>query len=106
MARLIDADALKKGLEDWYCAPERCNSYNGVRCRACALDDALSGIDDAPTVDPIEWFKAWIGEIMMNNNDEPLTQSEILRRIDEGGLKRFIEDYEREKNDDTDRTDS
>lgn len=48
--RLIDADALKKGLEDWYCAPERCNSYNGVRCRACALDDALNAIEDAPTI--------------------------------------------------------
>ena len=50
--RCIDADALKKSITDWYCDPERCNNYYGVKCRACPLDDALSAIDDAPTVEP------------------------------------------------------
>lgn len=53
----------------------------------------------------IEEFKAWIGEIMLNTNNEPMEPSEIIRRIDEGGLKRFIWE-QREKNDDTDRTHS
>ena len=51
MSRLIDADALDKGIRDWYCAPERCNSYNGVMCRACSIDDALNALDSAPTID-------------------------------------------------------
>lgn len=49
--RLIDADALEKGLKDWYCDPKNCDSWNGVRCRACLLDDALNAIEDAPTVE-------------------------------------------------------
>ena len=52
--RLIDADALTKSITDWYCDPERCNNYGGVMCRACHVDDALSCIDQAPTVN--EWF--------------------------------------------------
>ena len=49
--RLIDADALKEQIENFNC--EGCNHYNFVRCRACQIDDALSYIDDAPTVG--EW---------------------------------------------------
>ena len=49
--RLIDADVLDKSIRDWYCAPERCDNYNGVRCRACSIDDALSELDSAPTID-------------------------------------------------------
>ena len=45
----------------------------------------------------IEEFKAWIGEIMLNTDNEPIEPSEIIRRIDEGGQRRFIEDYERER---------
>lgn len=46
--RLIDADALKEQIENFNC--KDCNHYNFVRCRACQIDDALSYIDDAPTV--------------------------------------------------------
>ena len=46
--RLIDADALKEQIENFNC--KDCNHYNYVRCRACQIDDALSYIDDAPTV--------------------------------------------------------
>ena len=49
--RLIDADELTKRITDWYCAPERCDNYNGVRCRACSWDDALNMIDEAPTIE-------------------------------------------------------
>ena len=48
MARLIDADALKKQIEDFHC--KDCNNYNFVKCRACHIDDAISYLDDAPTV--------------------------------------------------------
>lgn len=46
--RLIDADALKEQIENFNC--KDCNHYNFVRCRACQIDDALSYIDEAPTI--------------------------------------------------------
>ena len=49
--RLIDADAIVKRLKEWFC--KNCNNYNWVKCRACEMDDALSAIDDAPTVDAV-----------------------------------------------------
>jgi len=49
--RLIDADALTKEIEDFNC--KDCNHYNYVRCRACPIDDAVTYIDEAPTVG--EW---------------------------------------------------
>ena len=60
--RPIDADTLEKQIKDWYCDPKRCDSYNGVRCRACHIDDALSEIDRAPTVDavPINSVAKWL----------------------------------------------
>jgi len=49
--RLIDADALMEQTENWYCSKENCgDNYNGIRCRACWVDDAIGIIDDAPTV--------------------------------------------------------
>ena len=47
--RPIDADALEKEIKRVYCTG--CNDYHGVRCRACATDDALDLVDDAPTID-------------------------------------------------------
>ena len=47
--RLIDADALIENIKRMYCT--ECDSYGGVRCRACGTDDAIDMIDDAPTVD-------------------------------------------------------
>ena len=46
--RTIDADALKKQIEDFHC--KGCDNYNFVRCRACWVDDTLSYLDEAPTV--------------------------------------------------------
>ena len=49
--RLIDADALIEQTQNWYCSKENCeDDYNGIRCRACWVDDAIGIIDDAPTV--------------------------------------------------------
>lgn len=50
--RLIDADDLIKQIEDFNC--KDCNNYNFVRCRACKIDDAVTYIDEAPTVG--EWI--------------------------------------------------
>ena len=49
MSRLIDADDRIEFIKNAYC-PE-CDNYNGVRCRACPINDMIEAIDDAPTVD-------------------------------------------------------
>ena len=51
--RLIDADALKEQIENFNC--KDCRHYNFIKCRACQIDDALSYIEDAPTVG--EWIR-------------------------------------------------
>ena len=47
--RLIDADALKKEIKRTYCTG--CDNYSGLRCKACATNDALDMVEDAPTID-------------------------------------------------------
>lgn len=49
--RLIDADALIENIKRVCCTD--CNSYEGVRCRACWADDAMSMADDAPEIDAV-----------------------------------------------------
>lgn len=52
MARFIDAEKAVEEARLSYC--KDCNSYNGVRCSACAFDDAMSYIEDAPPADVVE----------------------------------------------------
>ena len=85
--RLIDGDEIMKALSIFN------DTTNGNSHFINGIETAKELIEDAPTVDPIKWFKAWIGEIMLNTDNEPIEPSEIIRRIDEGGLRRFIEDY-------------
>lgn len=51
MAECIEREATIKRIEEVYCVG--CNSYNGVRCRACGTGDAIDIIEDAPTVDAV-----------------------------------------------------
>ena len=51
MAECIEREATIKRIKEVYCVG--CNSYNGVRCRACGTGDAIDIIEDAPTVDAI-----------------------------------------------------
>ena len=43
--RLIDADAVIEMMRV-QAGCESCDTYNGVRCRACPWDDAISVVDD------------------------------------------------------------
>lgn len=54
MAEHIEREATIKRIQEVYCAD--CNSYNGVRCRACGTGDAIDIIEDALAADvaPIE----------------------------------------------------
>ena len=49
MDEYIKREATIKRIKEVYCAD--CNSYNGVRCRACGTGDAIDMIEDAPAAD-------------------------------------------------------
>ena len=49
MKEYIERDALMLRIKEIHCA--ECNSYHGVRCRACWVDDTLGYIDSEPTAD-------------------------------------------------------
>ena len=49
MDEFISREATIKRIKEVYCVG--CNSYDGVRCRACGTGDAIDIIEDAPTVD-------------------------------------------------------
>ena len=49
MAEHIEREATIKRIQEVYCVG--CNSYNGVRCRACGTGDAIDMIEDAPAAD-------------------------------------------------------
>ena len=45
----ISREATIKRIKEVYCVG--CNSYHGVRCRACGTGDAIDIIDDFPAAD-------------------------------------------------------
>lgn len=52
MKGYIDKEKAIEAIRLTYC--KDCNSYNGVRCRACEFDDAMSEIEGCPTADVVE----------------------------------------------------
>ena len=46
MAEYIEREALMRRIKEIHCA--ECDSYHGVRCRACWVDDTLDYIDSEP----------------------------------------------------------
>lgn len=49
MDEYIKREETIKRIQKVYCAD--CNSYNGVRCRACGIGDAIDIIEDVPIAD-------------------------------------------------------
>ena len=49
MAEYIEREALMRQIKEIHCAD--CNSYHGVRCRSCWVDDTLDYIDSEPAAD-------------------------------------------------------
>ena len=49
MAEYIEREALMCRIKEIHCA--ECDSYHGVRCRACWVDDTLDYIDSEPAAD-------------------------------------------------------
>lgn len=90
MPRLIDADALKDSVKETYC--DVCNSCNRVKCRACNLDDAMSLIDDAPTVPTFgEWVS--VKERLPENGQIVLVRQAFSRVRNEEGAEITIGAY-------------
>ena len=52
MAEYIEREALMRRIKEIHCA--ECDSYHGVRCRACWVDDTLDYIDSEPAADVAE----------------------------------------------------
>ena len=61
MDEFISREETIKRIKEVYCAG--CNSYNGVRCRACGTGDAIDIIDDFPAADvaPVRHAR-WVHE--------------------------------------------
>lgn len=53
---------------------------------AADLEEAIILMKEQKSIIP------WLSELMLNTNDEPIKPSEVIRRIEEGGLKRFAEE--------------
>ena len=49
MTEYIEREALMRQIKEIHCA--ECDSYHGVRCRACWVDDTLDYIDSEPAAD-------------------------------------------------------
>ena len=49
MDEYISREETIKRIKECYCTG--CNSYNGVRCRACGTGDAIDMIEDVPVAD-------------------------------------------------------
>ena len=49
MVEYIEREALMRRIKEIHCA--ECDSYHGVRCRACWVDDTLDYIDSEPAAD-------------------------------------------------------
>ena len=55
MAKYIEREAFLEDAEKRYCLPCKGagKDYNGLKCRACWVDDMCGDIIDAPTVDAV-----------------------------------------------------
>ena len=53
MAEYIEREVFLKDAEIRYCLPCKGagKDYNGLRCRACWVDDMMGDVDDAPAAD-------------------------------------------------------
>lgn len=56
MVEYVEKEATIKRIREVYCVG--CNSYNGVRCRACRTGDAIDMIDDAQPLTLRRWCGA------------------------------------------------
>ena len=54
----LERNALIERIKKAYC--NGCENYNGVKCRACGIGDAIDVVEDAPTA--LERTAEWIAQ--------------------------------------------
>lgn len=67
MAEYIEREALMRRIKEIHCA--ECDSYHGVRCRACWVDDTLDYIDSEPAADVAPLVRCKDCKYWQDNND-------------------------------------
>ena len=85
MAEYIEREALMRRIKEIHCA--ECDSYHGVRCRACWVDDTLDYIDSesAADVSPVRHGR-WVDRIVDENEViQPWMQRYYCSECLEGG---------------------
>lgn len=48
---LVDRQASLDDIKEYFCST--CNNYNGIKCRACCIDDTIELIENTPTVEAV-----------------------------------------------------
>lgn len=70
MAEYIERTEAVEQIRLTYC--KDCNNYNGILCRSCNFDDAMSAIEDCPAADVvsrkelIDAFEEYISEMTVS----------------------------------------
>ena len=67
MAEYIEREALMRRIKEIHCA--ECDSYHGVRCRACWVDDTLDYIDSEQAADVAPVVRCKDCKYWQDNND-------------------------------------
>ena len=86
MARYIDADALLEDLQQKHC--NKCNMYDGLKCKTCELDDTIYYLENAPAADvaPKSEVDRWRLQLEAVLEEIPETKREIaMETFDEIG---------------------
>ena len=76
MSEFVDREKAIANIKAAYCCG--CENYNGVRCRACQIMDAMDVLEDAPAVVPDA--QRWRDP----ETDPPKVETEVLVLVDCG----------------------
>ena len=90
MDEYISREATIKRIKEVYCVG--CNSYHGVRCRACGTGDAIDMIEDAPAADVAPMVHGrWVDRIVDENEViQPWMQRYYCSECLEGGSQSWF----------------
>jgi hypothetical protein len=69
MPRYIEEEAFVNFVQEHFC--NGCNNYNGVKCKSCSVDDAISFVESAPTADVVPRSEV-IDEFVKRLKDAPI----------------------------------
>ena len=88
MAEYIERESLMRRIKEIHCA--ECDSYHGVRCRACWVDDTLDYIDSESAADVAPVRHGWWIDAYPDIEPNPMFMYGICS---ECGLEQGISKY-------------